>query len=108
MGNYITVRYIIKENALARCLLSQEKIAEHNVLDAILRLLYLINSVELGQLQETSAGTKEGVDVIVETVTSPDDDDDGVLTNPEGQPLDPSVATPSENVSAMAKEGKQI
>ena len=87
--------------------LFQEKFAEFHVLDAVLGLLCLINSLQLEKLNQqikTTAGT-EGQTVILDTEA-------GLLGGSEtGRPADEGfitrvVSSPSENVSVGAEEGK--
>ena len=87
--------------------LFQEKFAEFHVLDAVLGLLCLINSLQLEKLNQqikTTADT-EGQTVIIET--------EGELLggSETGRPADEGfitriVSSPTENVSVGAEEGK--
>ena len=85
----------------------QEKFAEFHVLDAVLGLLCLINSLQLEKLNQqikTTAGT-EGQTVILDTEA-------GLLGGSETvRPADEGfitrvVSSLSENVSVGAEEGK--
>ena len=87
--------------------LFQEKFAEFHVLDAVLGLLCLINSLQLEKLNQqikTTADTEEQT-VIIET--------EGKLLggSETGRPADEGfitriVSSPAENVSVGAEEGK--
>ena len=86
--------------------LFQEKFAEFHVLDAVLGLLCLINSLQLEKLNrqiKTNAGT-EAQTAILETETE-------LLGGSEtGRPTDEGfitrvVSSPSENMSVEAEEG---
>ena len=87
--------------------LFQEKFAEFHVLDAVLGLLCLINSLQLEKLDQQikSNAYSEGQTVIPETGAE-------ILGGSEtGRPADESfitcvVSSPSENVSVGAEEGK--
>lgn len=85
----------------------QEKFAKFHVLDAVLGLLCLINSLQLEKLNQqikTNVGTEEQT-VILETEAE-------ILSGSEtGRPTDEGfitcvVSSPSENVSVGAEEGK--
>ena len=87
--------------------LLQEKFAEFHVLDAVLGLLCLINSLQLEKLNQQikgNAGT-EGQTVLLGTEAelfggseSGRPTDEGFITR--------VVSSPSENVSVVAEEGK--
>jgi len=88
--------------------LFQEKFAEFGVLDAVLGLLCLINSLQLEKLNQqikTNAGT-EGQTILLGT------DAELFGGSESGRPTDEGfitrvVSSPSENVSVVAEEGKR-
>ena len=75
----------------------QEKFAEHNVLDAILALLCLINEIQLDQLNEQVLGSAAGQTGAADAWETQTD---------LGLSVTHVVASPSENVSTMAEEGE--
>jgi len=76
-------------------LLFQEKFARYRVLDAVLGLLHLINSLQLEKLNQQikTSGDTVGQTVLLETEAE-------LFGGNE------VVSSPSENVSAVAEEGK--
>ena len=78
----------------------QEKFAEHNVLDAILALLCLINEIQLDRLNEQVLASAAG-QTDVEDVWETHQADLGLSVTHV-------FALSSENVSTMAEEGEYL
>ena len=105
--NLQTLQGIARTGLCNTLFLFQEKFAEFHVLDAVLGLLCLINSLQLEKLNQqikTTADTEEQT-VIIET--------EGKLLggSETGRPADEGfitriVSSPAENVSVGAEEGK--
>ena len=79
----------------------QEKFVEYSVLDSILVLLGLINKIQLDRLNEqvnAASHAADRMDQAFELETEAD----------LGLPVMHAVASPSENVSTMAEEGKNL
>ena len=87
-------------------LLFQEKFAEYHVLDAVLGLLCLINSLQLEKLNQQikTSGDTVGKTVLLETEAELFGGNEAGRPTEEGF-ITRVVSSPPENVSALAEEG---
>lgn len=86
--------------------LSQEKFAEYNVLDAVLNLLCLVNTIQIERLIhqiKASAGTMEQTDILEAEGDLFGGNGNGRAA--EGGSITYVLSSPIENVSTVAEEG---